>query len=144
MAVFLTIIAGVITYTIGQIILKIFIEPIQDYKTIISEIAVALVNYANIYTNPGMGSDKIMDIASHELRVLASKLNAQTNVIPMYGLIAKLFVLPKREDSYHVQSNLIGLSNGIRAKNTGPVNVSEINAGKANQICKLLKIDMPR
>ena len=53
MSTFLTIIAGVAVYVLGQLIIKLIVDPIQAFKSTVGEISIALINNANVYANPG-------------------------------------------------------------------------------------------
>lgn len=113
MEIFLTILSGVIVFILGQLVLKLLIEPIQEFRKTVADIAHALIEYANIYANPGGVSHESEKKASEELRKLSSRLNAQMYLIPFYQIIAKLFRLPPRDKLVGAASDLIGLSNGV-------------------------------
>ncbi|RQM70881.1 hypothetical protein [Aeromonas hydrophila] len=112
MQIFLTIIAGTCTFVFGQIFLKLYIEPIQTYKTVISEIADKLILYANIYANPKTLEDPRQAETCKEFRILSSKLQASMHLVPSYGLMAKVFGLPSIENVAKASKNLIRLHNG--------------------------------
>jgi hypothetical protein len=66
--VFLTVFSGVLTYTLGALILKLVIEPVQDLKKTIGVISHSLIERANVYSNPGIGTKDVADETSRELR----------------------------------------------------------------------------
>ncbi|MEH2381888.1 MAG: hypothetical protein V7K27_23855 [Nostoc sp.] len=45
----MTIISGVFVFILGQLALKLIIEPIQEFRKTLADIAFALIEYANIY-----------------------------------------------------------------------------------------------
>jgi len=110
---FLTILTGVSVFVLGQIILKLFIDPIQEFKRVIAEISHILIERANIYANPGKADIDKEQMVSIELRNISSKLNAQMYLVPLYKQIAKIFRLPAQENVMKASSELIGLSNGF-------------------------------
>ena len=112
MQIFLTIIAGTCTFVLGQIFLKLYIEPIQTYKSVISEIADKLILYANVYANPKTLEDSKQAEACKEFRILSSKLQATMHSVPSYKLMSKIFSLPSIENVTKASKNLIGLHNG--------------------------------
>lgn len=118
---FLTIISGVIIFILGQLALKLLIEPIQEFRKTVADIAHALIEYANIYANPGVVGNELENKASEELRKLSSRLNAQMYLIPFYHLMAKIFRLPSREKLVDAATDLIGLSNGLFKSSIGLV-----------------------
>lgn len=145
MSIFLTIFSGVFVFVLGQIILKLLIDPVQGYKTTVGDISIALINHANVYSNPGVLKQQRMDGASEELRLLASKLSAYVVLIPFYEKTAKFFKLPSIKDTHEVKKQLIGLSNGIHDKGhpEATISLGEYNGRRANKICNLLGIYVP-
>jgi len=121
MNIFLTILAGVTVFVIGQVVLKLFIEPIHEFKRSIAEIAHSLIEHANIYANPGT-ADNEKEI-SELLRKLSSQLNAGMYLIPFYSVCSKVFGLPSEENVNKASRKLIGLSNGFNDReNRGILN----------------------
>ncbi len=47
--VFYIIIAGVIIYVAGEIIVKLVIDPVQELKRVIADIAFKLIHYSHVY-----------------------------------------------------------------------------------------------
>ena len=56
--VFYIILAGVIIYVLGEIIVKIVIDPVQELKRVIAEIAFKLIHYSHVFklASSGEGS----------------------------------------------------------------------------------------
>lgn len=136
-----TIIGGVLVYVSGQILSKFFIEPIHEQRRIIGEIADALIYYANIYMNPGSGSQEKMVSASEKLRQLATLLQSKTHLIPHYSFFEKVKIVHKSSDIESASGALIGLSNSIPI----PPDGNKREAVKDNkefreEICKLLNL----
>jgi hypothetical protein len=140
MTVFLTVFSSVITFVLGQLAIKLLVDPIHDFRKTVADIALALIEYANVYANPGVAESEIENKVSGELRRLSARLNAQTYLIPCYPITAKIFGLPSREKVVDATINLIGLSNGVfqSAFNLGLVNVE-----RADKIRKALGIFIP-
>jgi hypothetical protein len=146
MSIFLTIFSGVFVFVIGQLLVKLLIEPIHGYKVVVGEISIALINLAKDYANPGVGTPESMDKAQDTLRLLASKLSASVTLIPAYEFWRKPFFLPNREEIHDAKSQLIGLSNSIhqRDKEFRKVSTGEQNMRRAEKICKILGIYIPK
>ena len=108
--VFLTVLSGVITFVIGQLIVKLLLDPIQDMKKIISQVSHTLVECANVIANPGVPTKEVMDDTSDSLRRLSFQLHAHLYLIPSsYDTPAKVFRLPSKEMLLVASSALIGL-----------------------------------
>jgi len=113
MTVFLPIFSGVVIFVLGQFLLKLLVEPVQEFKKTIADVALALIQYSNVYANPGVAGNEVEKRSSEELRRLSSRLNAQMYLIPCYRITANIFGLPSRDKVVDATSNLIGLSNGV-------------------------------
>jgi hypothetical protein len=137
MEMFWTIITGVLVFLIGQAVLKFLFEPLQEFRRTVSEIAHALIEYANIYSNPGVGEEQKLREAVKALRNLSSKLYAQMYLTPKYAYIAKVLCFPSEKSVWEAATNLIGLSNSVFSGN------ALVNAKRANKIRKALGIYIP-
>lgn len=113
MTVFLTIFVGVVTFVLGQLALKLLIEPVQEFKKTIADVALSLNEYSNIYANPGVAGVEVEKKASEELRKLSSRLNVQIYLVPFYNITAKVFRLPSKKQAVDAVENLIALSNSV-------------------------------
>ncbi|MEH2234684.1 hypothetical protein [Nostoc sp.] len=136
----MTIISGVFVFILGQLVLKLIIEPIQEFRKTLADIAFALIEYANIYSNPGYAGNELEKKASEEFRKLSSRLNAQMYLIPAYKSISKPFGLPSKDNLLEAASALIGLSNGVFKS---PIDLVNINLERAKKIRTLLGIYDP-
>jgi hypothetical protein len=108
-----TILGGVTIFVLGQIILKFYIEPIQQFRLHIGKITDALIFYANLYSNPGTNVKEQVKEASNEIRKLASELISTSAVVPLYRTWSSLKIIPKLKNIKEARSNLIGLSNSL-------------------------------
>lgn len=111
--VFLTVISGVLTYVFGQLILKLIIEPVQEMKKLIGQIANSLTEHANVIQNPGVPSEDVMKATSQHLRKLSAHLESQLYLVPMYSITAFIFRLPSRKSILLATRSLMGLSNSV-------------------------------
>ena len=126
--VFYIILAGVIIYVAGQIIVKIVIDPVQELKRVIAEIAFKLIYYSHVYRVTSSGdaeafeeeaqkrvdSEKL-EQAADEYRKLASMLNAGYRLVPFYALARLLFLLPREADIIEARNSLLEMSEEIFA-----------------------------
>lgn len=136
----MTIISGVFVFILGQLALKLIIEPIQEFRKTLADIAFALIEYANIYSNPGSAGNELENKASEELRKLSSRLNAQMYLIPGYSSISKPFRLPSKDNLVEAARDLIGLSNGVFKS---PIDLVNTNLERAKKIRTTLGIHDP-
>ena len=144
--VFYIILAGVIIYVLGEIIVKIVIDPVQELKRVIAEIAFKLIHYSHVFKlassdEPGgeaageaIGREKLEE-AADEYRRLASMLNAAYRLVPFYPLTKLMFFLPKEADIIEARNSLLEMSEEIFAAPKSFV-ISE----RRKSIQKLLKV----
>jgi hypothetical protein len=93
--VFYIILAGVIIYVLGEIIVKIVIDPVQELKRVIAP--------------------EKLEQAADEYRKLASMLNAGFRLVPFFPFARVVFFLPKEADIIDARNELIEMSEEIFA-----------------------------
>lgn len=108
--VFLTVLTGVVTFVIGQLVVKLLIEPVQEMRRTIAQISHTMIERANVYQNPGIPTQEIMMETSQQTRRLSSQLHAHLYLVPAYSVSARI---PPREKVLAASSALIGLSNSV-------------------------------
>jgi len=135
--VFFTVLSGVITFVIGQLIVKLLLDPVQDMKRIIGQVSHTLVERANVIANPGVPTKEVMDDTSDSLRRLSSQLHANLYLVPCYDRTAKVFRLPSKEKLLAASTALIGLSNSVYRADE---RVYEANAKRVEKLCDSLGI----
>jgi hypothetical protein len=133
-SVFWTVFSGTLVYILGQIFLKLFIEPVHDLKKTIGMISHSLIERANVISNPGLLPKDVNDETSQELRKLASRLQSHLYLIPCYPAMAWIFRLPLRAGILAASKALIGLSNGVHESAYG------VNASNVKRVCDSLRI----
>lgn len=108
-----TIVGGVSILLLGQLALRLFIDPINKQAELIGEIAHSLTYYANIYGNSNISDSKDRIEASNTLRRQASQLRASAWTIRWYSLWQTFGFIPRKDDVLKASSNIIGLSNSM-------------------------------
>ncbi|MDQ1328693.1 MAG: hypothetical protein QG567_1071 [Campylobacterota bacterium] len=119
MEIFATIITGVFVFVLGQMILKLFLEPLQELQKIQRQLIEDVSFYANIYYNSTIDTPEFRNKVyetSDILRKNAVKLNAIVLTIPLYKYLEKLNIVTKKSDISTIQSRLIGISNLMTGK----------------------------
>ena len=135
MTIFLTIISGVFVFVLGQTILKLVIEPVNEMKQTIGNVAFTLLQYSNAYGNTEVIADaEIVKNIKTEIRSLASNLLRSVSIIPFYPKIRKIFALPTEAEVESSITGLIALSNSLVIGN--PIHIAE----REREIFESLKI----
>ncbi len=135
--VLLTIVSGVLTFVLGQIFVKLVIEPVHEMKKTIGQISHSLIEHANVIANPGVPSKEVMHEASRQLRRLSSQLHAHLFLVPLYVVTARIFFLPSATKVREASTALIGLSNSLFQPTEG---IYKESAQRVESICDLLGI----
>lgn len=112
MQIFLTILAGAGTFVLGQIIMKLVIDPVQSFKLTIADVSNSLILHSNIYANPKPHGDEAQSAMSKEMRILSSKLQSNMYLIPNYKITSRIFGLPTIENVISASKELIFIHNG--------------------------------
>lgn len=89
-SVFFTIFSGVVTFVLGQIFVKLVIDPVQDLKKTIGQFSHCLTERANVIANPGIPTSAVMHETSQDMRRLSSQLQAHLYLVPLYGITGRL------------------------------------------------------
>jgi hypothetical protein len=116
----LTAVFGVAVFVVGQATQRFVLEPVQDQRKTIGEIAHAVLMYGNVNnvddahvrglpirwsTDP----DQIV----REVRALAARLQSSLYVIPAYRLLSLLHIVPSRARILRAIQGLIGWANTV-------------------------------
>ena len=133
---FQTIIAGVLIFTLGQIIQNFVLKPIQDFMVLKVEISHKVKFHSNILTNSGIKPKRI-DWASGDMRDLSSQLESKYIIIPIKWLFILLRIIPSKKDIKDAVTCLTFLSNA-----GGQAEYISENANKIDKLKKDLKIEL--
>lgn len=107
----LTILGGFLIFAAGQIFLKLFLDPVHEYRQLVGQIADNLIYYANIYSSPSVSSDDVKEECHQAFRQRASELIAKANAILAWKLFEYFRLIPRKESIFLAHHALIGLSN---------------------------------
>ena len=106
----ITVLVGVLVFSVGQIILKFFIEPIQDQKRLIGDILSTIFHYyvismtAEVHINPTIKNE-----AKEKILFLAKDLFGKTQLIPYYNMLEKLKIVVSFNNIEKISKDLYGL-----------------------------------
>ena len=137
--VLVTVLSGVLTYVVGQLVVKIVVEPVQEIRRTIGQISHSLIERANVIANPGVPTEEVMRETSQHLRKLSSQLQSHLYLVPAYTTTARVFRLPSKDALLSASRNLIGLSNSVHRATD---RAYEENASRVEKICDALSIYM--
>ena len=118
---FITVVTGTAVFVLGQIGLKVVIEPYLEQQKVIAKIVHALVYYANVSAKgrledlPEPVREKVKE-ASLQFRTLASELVAINNFIRGYYFWRFFLFAPSQSDINEASKSLIALSNAWWSK----------------------------
>ena len=104
--VFFTVLSGTLVFTIGQILQKFFLEPIQEYKKTIGKIDNRLKFYHNILTNNTFNKNTIIEITD-AMRNLSCDLEANYKQIPLKKVLVNAKLLEPKGDIAKAVQGLI-------------------------------------
>lgn len=113
-----TVIIGVTAFVLGQAILRFVLDPIQEQRRVLGEIASAHVFFANV--SSGTAGESEIAAAEATLRSLASRLRSTMWTIPVYSLWAALRMIPSKAAIRTASTSLIGWSNSVGTAVRGP------------------------
>lgn len=118
MLVFQTILSGVFVFVLGQIFLKMIIEPINALKKTIGSVAHAYLIHAPVLYNPDVVSEEQRKDTATQLRILSGQLHADMSLVPCYRLFGRIFFLPKSDKVYEAAQALVAIGNWLYSNNS--------------------------
>jgi hypothetical protein len=107
----LTAVVGISVFIVGQIVMKWFIEPIQEQRRLIGEIAYALKFYKN-YDKDIIKPEQIRE-GRAKFRNLACDLDRSLCLIPLYPILDFFGIVRKRKQILDAGPQLIYISNSL-------------------------------
>jgi hypothetical protein len=139
-AVISTVLSGVTIYVVGQLIVKLAIEPVQDARKTIAQISHCLIEHGDVIHNPGVPTKEKSIEVSQTLRMLSAQLHSHLFLVPCYRVTAFAFRLPARGKILKAAEHLTGLSSAIFSKSD---DIYEEIAKRQAVICDSLGIYFP-
>jgi hypothetical protein len=139
----LTAFGAIVVFSVGQIVQRLFIEPVQEQRRVVGRIAYALTFYANAGAIVSIKALKLRDGESFSadtepsvvaVRGLAADLLATRATIPFYRLMAVCRLVVPYDAVKQASSEMIGWSNNIASGQSGQDN--------RDAIAKSLKINV--
>ena len=130
---------GVVVYAASQYFLKLILEPIIEFRKLLSEIShTVLLNQGIIFS--GDSDDKDLQ---GQLSALSAKLRSSVYLIPYYTLLnrLKVFGIPKKENILLACRQLNQLSYGVLNMGKEVSRVVKENEASLKEISRLLDIE---
>ena len=130
---------GVVVYAASQYFLKLILEPIIEFRKLLSEISHTVLLHQGIIFS-GDADDKELQ---EKLSALSAKLRSSAYLIPYYSLLNKLkvFGIPKKENILLACRELNRLSYGVLNMGKEASRVANENENSLKEISKLLDIE---
>lgn len=139
MSVLLPLLIGIILFVATQGLAGLLFNPALELRRVIGRVAAALIDHAQVYSNPGVGNTDLTKGSSGEVRRLAAELRAASMVVPRpwYPFLSSLQILPALRDVESASAELIGLSNSMAQGD------ARVNANRVKTIRQCLGIGNP-
>jgi hypothetical protein len=126
MATITTALLAVVVFVLTQSFLKLVLEPVQDQRELVGEVAPALLFYANVVAEfdvpediaggrgmkIGMEREEVEETRK-ALRGLAGRLRASLWTIPFYDTLARMGWVRSKQDVIEASTQLVGWSNSL-------------------------------
>lgn len=105
---------GFIVFVLGQVAQRFFIEPVQEQRKVIGEIAYAVVYYANVSAR--LSTEERKQETMQTLRRLSAQLRSTLWTIRPYPVFESLGWAEQRDNILTASTGLIGWSNSVLMK----------------------------
>ena len=140
MSMFTTILAGVAVFVLGQILLKLVIEPIQKLRETIAEVAFHLANDHTVIYNAKTVSKEQAEATSTNLTQLGARLFSNQQLVPFYAQLHFVFSLPNKADIGKAAQRLSQIPSHMYGDD--PQKYERLDAYRI-EVCKLLQLQNP-
>ncbi len=140
MEVFVTIVAGVTVFVLGQTVLKLVIEPIQKLREAIAEVAFHLANDDPVIHNEGTVSKEQSEAVSVNFTQLGARLVSSRQLVPFYDQLRKVFALPNKESIGKAAQRLTQIPNHMYGDH--PTKHERLDLYRI-EVCELLQLRDP-
>src|SRR2546427_2994630 len=140
MTVFTTIVAGITVFVLGQILLKLVIEPIQKLREAIAEVAFYLANDHDVIHNAETVEKERAQTVSSNLKQLGARLVSSQQLIPFYSFLRKLFSLPDKANIEKASQRLFQIPNHMYGSHQGKYYRLDLYC---IEVCELLALQDP-
>jgi hypothetical protein len=110
----LTAVVGIAVFVAGQLIQRLFIEPIQDQRKAMGEILYVIDYYSSLHEEEF--SPDIEKAAKKYLRRATSDLYRFTSIIPAYRFLSTVRILPKKTTVKAIAGSVAELTRKINCE----------------------------
>lgn len=136
MAYFWGLITGIVITVVGQVVGKLFVEPVHDLNEALGKLNSTLIFRYNIFGSRGNTKGTLSTETSEELRIHASLLLARAKRIHWYKCFASFKLIPPRNKIHDAHKLLIGISNNITSAD------KKENREDCEKIAQLLNLEV--
>lgn len=115
----LTVLGGIFLLVVGQLVSRIVIDPLIEFKKALGKVRYLLIYHAREIHTPVDGDRERCEKASDAIRQLSSEVSALMEAIPFQDAISKFTsgYIPSKAFTESASSALIGISNTVLSKN---------------------------
>lgn len=106
-----TILSGVLVYVLGQLVLKLVIEPIHGLKGAFAVVSEALLVNAPFIYNPTALNDEQRQILKERMLSAAATLRGKLMLVPAYRFWRHIFRLPSEDAIHSAAQDLVAIGN---------------------------------
>ncbi len=131
---FETILSGVLVFVIGQVVIKLVVEPIHALKHAFAEVSQGLLINAPFIYNPSALNEDQKKMVHERLLSLSGLLSAKLMLVPAYAFRGRVFFLPKKHKVHEAAQNLITVGNWLHSTSVATLEHIMKNMQEASDI----------
>jgi|CXWL01.1.fsa_nt_gi hypothetical protein len=137
--VFWTVLSGTTVFVLGQIFVRMVLDPVHELQKQRGDIADALIFYANVTIRYSGIKQEELEKSQDVYRQKASQLIAKAHMLRFYWLWSCLLMVPPRKNIAAAARSLIGLSNNVFDNGSDG---SLLKDKYRSEICRLLDLEI--
>lgn len=113
METFLTVLAGVLIFFIGKIVVQIWLEPLQQLKSAIVDVSETLAKHEGSIISLATAPAEARRTISQDMAVMSARLSGRRELIPLYALARLTYALPTQVSIQEAIGALNAISNYV-------------------------------
>ncbi len=113
METFFTVLAGVLVFVIGQIIVQVWLNPLQQLKNAIVDVSEVLTKHEGTIISLAIAPLEARKTVSQDMAIMAARLSGRRELIPFYAKARLLYTLPSQTNIQEAIGSLNAISNYV-------------------------------
>lgn len=110
---FFTVLAGVFVFVMGQIIVQVWLDPLQKLKAAIVDVSEVLAKHEGAIISLSTAPPEARRVISQDMALMSVRLSGRRELIPLYESAKLIYALPSQTKIHEAIGSLNAISNYV-------------------------------